>query len=127
MTVLIIRNLLATSVCLLIFASSRSSAMTDPATGISFPSKIQDLDLAGVGVRKKGPIKVYSVGVYAPEALKSKLATLSRTADKILALATLRSCKNDGDVAFLLKMNFKVGAEKMVCNLKALVSLRHHY
>jgi hypothetical protein len=33
-------------------------AMTDKATGIDFAPKLNGLDLFGVGVRKKGPIKV---------------------------------------------------------------------
>ena len=36
-----------------------SNAMTDKATGISFAPKLNELNLFGVGVRKKGPIKVY--------------------------------------------------------------------
>ena len=36
-----------------------SAAMTDPATGIAFAPRLNgDLKIAGVGVRKKGPIKV---------------------------------------------------------------------
>jgi hypothetical protein len=32
-------------------------AMVDKATGIDFSNKLNGLDLFGVGVRKKGPIK----------------------------------------------------------------------
>ena len=32
--------------------------MVDKATGIDFAPKVNGLDLFGVGVRKKGPIKV---------------------------------------------------------------------
>ena len=35
-----------------------SAAMTDPATGIAFSPKLGGLGIFGVGVRKKGPIKV---------------------------------------------------------------------
>jgi hypothetical protein len=56
--------------------------MTDKPTGISFASKVRDLDLFGVGVRKKGPIKVYSVGMYCSDVLRESLSTISRTADK---------------------------------------------
>ncbi len=34
------------------------AAMVDKATGIDFAPKVNGLDLFGVGVRKKGPIKV---------------------------------------------------------------------
>ncbi len=39
---------------------SCQGAMTDSATGIDFAPKLNGLDLFGVGVRKKGPIKVRS-------------------------------------------------------------------
>jgi hypothetical protein len=35
-----------------------AAAMTDPATGIAFAPKVGGLEVFGVGVRKKGPIKV---------------------------------------------------------------------
>ena len=42
-------------------ADVTSAAMTDPATGIAFAPRLNDdLKIAGVGVRKKGPIKVRS-------------------------------------------------------------------
>eukprot|EP00545_Synedropsis_sp_CCMP1620_P010165 CAMPEP_0119006108 /NCGR_PEP_ID=MMETSP1176-20130426/2118_1 /TAXON_ID=265551 /ORGANISM="Synedropsis recta cf, Strain CCMP1620" /LENGTH=188 /DNA_ID=CAMNT_0006957995 /DNA_START=166 /DNA_END=732 /DNA_ORIENTATION=- len=91
--------------------------MTDPATGIAFAPKLDDERvIAGVGVRKKGPIKIYSVGVYISEAVKESVATISKTAadDKKAALDALRDgAKEQGPTTFLLKMNFKVGAEKM--------------
>ena len=45
-------------VLLLLASSSDGDAMTDKATGISFAPKLNELSLFGVGVRKKGPIKV---------------------------------------------------------------------
>ncbi len=42
------------------------SAMTEKATGISFADRLNGLELFGVGVRKKGPIKVlYSEVAFA--------------------------------------------------------------
>ena len=38
-----------------------NAAMTDPATGITFKPRMNDLGIFGVGVRKKGPIKVTSI------------------------------------------------------------------
>jgi hypothetical protein len=38
--------------------SAVAAAMVDPATKISFDDSIGGLSLFGVGVRKKGPIKV---------------------------------------------------------------------
>jgi len=45
-----------TVLCLVV--ASCQGAMTDKATGIDFAPKLNGLDLFGVGVRKKGPIKV---------------------------------------------------------------------
>mmetsp|Transcript_18571 Transcript_18571/g.21441 ORF Transcript_18571/g.21441 Transcript_18571/m.21441 type:complete len:210 (+) Transcript_18571:161-790(+) len=103
------------------------AAMVDKATGIDFSPKLGGLDLFGVGVRKKGPIKVYSVGMYASEAVRSSLSTLSKQADKIKALSTLRSSvKSTPPTTFLLKMNFKVGAEKMASAIADSVAPRHN-
>ena len=61
------------------------NAVAEPKTGIDFPPKYQGSTLSKLGVRTKGPIKVYAVGQY--------------------------------DETFLLKMNMKVGAEKMASAL----------
>eukprot|EP00957_Ditylum_brightwellii_P146222 11133763-Ditylum_brightwellii.AAC.1 len=44
--------------CVALLSSGAVSAMTDPATGIAFEPKLGSLSLFGVGVRRKGPIKV---------------------------------------------------------------------
>lgn len=47
---------------LVLLSSLANAAMTDPATGIFFAPKLADeRSIAGVGVRKKGPIKVGSL------------------------------------------------------------------
>ena len=78
-------------------------------------------------MRKKGPISVYSVGMYCTSALKEKLATISRAADKgKQALEALREgAKEDPCTAFLLQMSFKVGAEKISAAIADSVSSRH--
>jgi hypothetical protein len=41
------------------------AAMTDPATGIAFAPRIQEeKEIVGVGVRKKGPIKVHPFNIF---------------------------------------------------------------
>ena len=101
-------------------------AMEDKATGISFASSLKELSLFGVGVRKKGPIKVYSVGMYCSEAVRGSLSGLSRTADKgHQALSTLLAGAQESDTSFVLKMNFKVGAEKMAAAIAESVAPRH--
>ncbi|KAL7526960.1 hypothetical protein ACHAWF_006362, partial [Thalassiosira exigua] len=88
-------------------------ALVDPATKIKFDDILGHLSLFGVGVRKKGPIKVYSLGMYSDAEAKEKMSSLSKS-DKSGALSNLRSSMiATNQTTFLLKMNFKVGAEKM--------------
>ena len=90
-----------------------AAAMVDTATKINFDDSLAGLPLFGVGCRKKGPIKVYSVGMYSDDTSKASLASLPKS-NKSGALSTLRdSLKSAKRTTFLLKMNFKVGAEKM--------------
>lgn len=119
---------IAQLLCLLMAVSVMlcNGAMTDSATGIDFSPNLNGLSLFGVGVRKKGPIKVYSVGMYASQAAKESLAAFSKQADKVKALATLRSsAKENPPTSFVLKMNFKVGAEKMANAIADSVTPRH--
>ena len=80
------------------------------------------LNLLGVGVRKKGPIKVYSVGVYGTtenrDKLQSSLLSNNSNNNKDEALSSLLSGNDNNTgvptvLSFVLKMNFKVSAEKM--------------
>jgi Chalcone isomerase-like len=113
---------------LLLLVTSVSGAMTDKATGIPFGPKIkEELALFGVGVRKKGPIKVYAVGLYSNETLKEELALVSKAADqdKTQALSVLRNGVKEHPTTFLLEMNFKVGAEKMANAIAESVTPRY--
>jgi hypothetical protein len=117
---------LACSLLLLLVQRAPVEAMTDKATGISFPSNLKDLNIFGVGVRKKGPIKVYSVGMYCSETVQESLSAVSRAADKgKQAIAALRQGAQESPTSFVLKMNFKVGAEKMASAIAESVSPRH--
>jgi Chalcone isomerase-like len=129
----LLRNTIAvTALCLLLVVaccSSPTTAMSDKATGISFADKLKgngDLSLFGVGVRKKGPIKVYSVGMYGSSTVQESLSTLSKTADKKAALKALQMGAGTSNTSFVLKMNFKVGAEKMASAIADSVSPRHN-
>lgn len=108
-----------------------SASLTDKATGITFLPRLkssggEELEVTAVGVRKKGPIKVYSVAMYTSAVLKESLSTLSKTANKAKALATLRSgAGTDRPVSFLLEMSFKAGAEKMASAIADSVAPRH--
>ena len=54
------RGLLTHLVSLMIFLLPlSSSSVVEPSTKTSFPDSVNDSPLIGVGVRKKGPIKVY--------------------------------------------------------------------
>lgn len=95
-------------------AAEASAVLIDPATKIKFDDNLGDRPLFGVGARKKGPIKVYSVGMYSDAAAKSSPS-----------LSTLReSLKSATKTTFLLKMNFKVGAEKMASAIAESVNPR---
>jgi len=110
---------------LLIFSCVSSvSTMTDTATGISFPAITNGLECFGVGVRKKGPIKIYSVAMYSD--FKEKLASMSRSAEKgKKALKTLRDGAQESPTSFMLEMSFKVGSEKMASAIADAVAPRY--
>mmetsp|Transcript_15789 Transcript_15789/g.28711 ORF Transcript_15789/g.28711 Transcript_15789/m.28711 type:complete len:205 (-) Transcript_15789:224-838(-) len=100
-------------------------ALTDKATGIAFAPKLGDLEIFGVGVRRKGPIKIYSVGMYSSSVVKKSLASIPST-DENKALSILRSGAKDTSTSFLLEMNFKVGAEKIASAIAESVAPRHN-
>mmetsp|Transcript_37673 Transcript_37673/g.82692 ORF Transcript_37673/g.82692 Transcript_37673/m.82692 type:complete len:204 (-) Transcript_37673:61-672(-) len=106
----------------LLFASVHG--MADKATGINFAPKLGDLDIFGCGVRKKGPIKVYAVGMYGSPEAKERLASVSGSNRK-QALSTLQSVGASSPTSFLLEMNFKVGAEKMASAIADSVAPRY--
>lgn len=101
-----------------------TAAMKDGATGIAFDSSKKGLNIFGVGVRRKGPIKVYSVGMYGSEGVQDELSSISKSEEKT-AIAALRKGASESPTAFVLKMNFKVGAEKMASAIADSVSPRH--
>ena len=113
------------SLVLVAVLATLASAVTDKATGITFPAKLSNgLHAFGAGVRKKGPIKVYSVALYGTAALKEKLSEISK-ANKKAALQALRIGAKDSGSTFLLQMTFKVGAEKMASAIADSVAPRH--
>jgi Chalcone isomerase-like len=107
--------------------NSRVRGMTDSATGISFVPKKNGLEIFGVGVRKKGPIKVYSVAMYCTESVKNSLQSISRSVAKANAIQSLRDGvkESPGGCTFLLQMAFKVGAEKMASAISDSVAPRY--
>mmetsp|Transcript_23763 Transcript_23763/g.38862 ORF Transcript_23763/g.38862 Transcript_23763/m.38862 type:complete len:497 (-) Transcript_23763:108-1598(-) len=101
-----------------------AAALVDSATRISFDDNLAGLSLFGVGCRRKGPIKVYSVGMYSDAMAKASISSLPKS-NEAGALSTLRnSLKSSKITTFLLKMNFKVGAEKMADAIAESVSPR---
>jgi hypothetical protein len=108
----------------LLLLCSGVTAMTDIATGISFPAIKNGLECFGVGVRKKGPIKIYSVAMYSD--FKEKMASIGRSADKgKKALQSLRDGAQESPTTFMLEMSFKVGSEKMASAIADAVAPRH--
>ena len=67
--------------------------------------------------------RVYSVGMYGDEETKEELSSISKSDDKT-AIAALRKGAS-GSSSFVIKMNFKVGAEKMAAAIADSVSPRH--
>ena len=106
---------------LLVVLATSAAAMTDKATGIAFKPKMGELEVFGVGVRKKGPIKVYSVALYGPSDAKESLSAVSAS-DKKKALSALRSTS---PASFLLQMNMGVSAEKMASAIADSVAPRY--
>jgi len=118
------RQVLKLLLCSLLVVST--VAMKDGATGIPFDSTSKGLSIFGVGVRRKGPIKVYSVGMYGSENVQEELSTLSKSESKGKnAIATLRKGASENPSAFVIKMNFKVGAEKMASAIADSITPRH--
>jgi len=113
--------------CLLVLllADSLATAMSDKATGISFPAKKNGLEIFGVGVRRKGPLKVYSVALYSTEKAKERLASFSLSSEEKQALSALQSAAKSDKATFLLEMSFKIGAEKMASAIAESVAPRH--
>ena len=71
-------------------------------------------------------VQIYSVGMYSNSTSLEEIENLSRSSDKEKALETLRSSvKSISPTAFLLKMNFKVGAQKMASAIAESVAPRH--
>jgi uncharacterized protein YcbX len=69
--------------------NAASSTVTEPRTGLVFDDKVQGLKLESLGLRTKGPFKVYAVGQYG------------------------KTNPNKNNNAFVLKMNMSVNAEKL--------------
>jgi hypothetical protein len=105
--------------------------MVDPATGISFPSHKNGLDIFGVGVRKKGPIKIYSVACYGNKTVKESLSSSvsrSKMNEKDMYTAFQNSILQQSPgstTSFVLQMAMKVGAAKMASAIADSVSPRH--
>jgi len=101
--------------CILAVIYQVKCEIKDKSTGIAFKESVNGLPCLGAGVRAKGPIKVYSVAVYAPKgAVKSKLAKLkgkdvgSLKASKLLEEAVVDGAQSK---AIVIKLARTVGSE----------------
>lgn len=111
---------------LCLFVVVGTEAMKDAATGIPFDNTSKGLSIFGVGVRRKGPIKVYSVGMYGSESLQEELSTISKSESKgKKARDAVKKGASENPTAFVIKMNFKVGAEKISSAIADSVRPRH--
>jgi len=121
---------------LLSLAALAAGNISEPLTKLPFPSEIDNAPILGLGVRKKGPIKVYAVGSYryvnlarwrAPESMvKRGLLNLANTyicskgihqslEGMCFACSAIKSFlgRSEEPTTFLLKMNMKVGGPKI--------------
>jgi Chalcone isomerase-like len=101
--------------------------VVDPATGIGFPTHHKNgLEIFGVGVRKKGPIKIYSAACYGNKTVKESLSSISRSNNEKDAYNALQNAiLQSSDTSFVLQMTFKVGAAKMASAIADSVLPRH--
>ena len=79
----------------------------EPASGHTYGDTCGALDLAGVGIRKKGPIKVYSVALFADKAACQKECK-DPSSDKFDWF-----CASPSSKEIVLKMCRDVGTDKM--------------
>ena len=116
------RRARALALALLLLAAPAAPApagpVVEPATGIAFDDRLDDgLTLLGVGCRRKGPLKVYAVGLYGDDAVRARLADLPADGGGGGGGGgggtALRDAAGAGATALLLKMHLKVGAAKM--------------
>ena len=107
----------------LVFASLLGAfchaATTEPRTGLSFPDKLKRDALSKLGVRTKGPLKVYAVGLYGEKSflLKMSMGVGAQKMSSALVDALKPRCQdcgeNDiGDFESLLLSGLPDGAPK---------------
>jgi len=105
------------SLCLL--SASAVLARVEPATKISFSDSLAGQPLVGVGVRKKGPIKVYGVGLYVDKLgtklSLSKYGKYSKASE--LPASFYESLLGGFGKTLVLKMAFGVTKEKIASAL----------
>jgi Chalcone isomerase-like len=121
-------SVLSLVILILLNGVAIASTMIDPATGISFPTHHKNgLEIFGVGVRKKGPIKIYSVACYGNKTVKDGLSSIRRsnTNEKDAYKALHDVILESSDTSFVLEMAFKVGAAKMASAIADSVLPRH--
>ena len=87
---------------------SLAQGRVEPAGKAVFADKKDGLDLAGLGIRKKGPINVYSVALYAAKAPCVKDCNNCEEYKMPAKVAEGNYAKE-----IVLKMSRSVGAEKM--------------
>jgi hypothetical protein len=88
---------------------SKVKSLTDKGTGAVFDRKLdEDLYLVGVGVRKKGIINVYAVGMYSSPSVIEAISPLLPGKEAHMAL---RDMARASATSFVMEMNFKADAQ----------------
>ena len=107
------RSLVSFILLLCFFCVAVLGEVTDKSTGARFKDSLGGLSCLGCGVRAKGPIKVYSVGIYANKAsIKSKLSKLrGKDSNSLKSSKALQDAVSDGPAKLVLKLSRSVGGD----------------
>jgi len=100
--------------------------ITEKATGARFKESLGSLTCIGCGARSKGPIKVYSVGIYTNRAnVKSKLAKMKgKDVSALKSAKVFQDAVCDGPAKLVLKMARSVGGDFFASALNKSISPR---
>lgn len=105
-----------------------ATGRVEPATKINFKDSQGGQSLVGVGVRKKGPIKVYGVGMYADKlGAKMALSKFSKYKDSPVSevpAAFYQALTGSFGKTLVLKMSYGVSKEKMAGALASSIKPR---
>lgn len=100
--------------------------VVDKSTGAKFKDVIGDKHCLGCGVRAKGPIKIYSVAIYANKGnIKNKLAKLKgKDGASLKSSKALQDAVTDGPTRVVMKLARSIGSDFFASALNKSISPR---